>query len=93
MDCPSRESSEHSRAVWPTWLHTGQRRPGAEEDGLSGQLGAKWSGLPQVKQSCLTLVASAESHVAISSGSVVDQRSDRFAASFSQNCESYCSQA
>ena len=53
-----------------TWLHTEQQRPGAKEDGFNGQLGAKWSVLPQVKQSCLIFI---ESHVAMSSGSVVDQ--------------------
>ena len=62
-------------------------------EGFRGQSGAKWSGLPQVKHVCLILAASAESQVAMSSGSVKDQRKDEFATSFSRNCESYCSQA
>ena len=48
---------------------------------------ARLSGLMQL------LVASAESHVAISSGSATDQLMIGLEASCSLNCVSYCSQA
>ena len=44
-------------------------------------------GLPQVKQGCLIFVASADNHVAMSSGSQMDQRNDGLVASFSRNWE------
>ena len=47
------------------------------EVAFKGQLGAK-----QVKQGCLIFVASADSHVTMSSGSLTDQRIDELAASF-----------
>ena len=50
-------------------------------------------GLPWVKQGCLILVASADSHVAVTSGSEMDQGIDGLTASFSWNWESYRSQA
>ena len=62
-----------------------QHNLGATDDGFRGQLGTKWSVLAQAKQGCLTFVASANNHVAMSSGSVTDQHIDEFAAGFMWN--------
>ena len=63
----------------------GQQRLGAMADALRGQYGTKWSGLPHEKQGCLALVASAEGHVAVCSGSAADHHMEQLAASFRQN--------
>ena len=59
----------------------------------SGKSADIWSGLPQEKQVDVRLVASAESQVATSSGSVLDQHVPGLDAIFNRNCASYCSQA
>ena len=55
--------------------------------------GADISGLPQEKQVDVRLVASAESQVVTSSGSVLDQHAPGLDAIFNRNCASYCNQA
>ena len=81
--------------MWPGELHIGQGDAEClmEEEALSGQSADIWSGLPQEKHVDFFLVASAESHVATSSGSVLDQHAWGLEANFSLNCVSYCSHA
>ena len=55
-------------------------------DAVSGQWRTRWSGLAHIKQGCLALVASVESHLAVSSGSAANHYMD---ASLRQNWELY----
>ncbi len=70
-------------------LQTGQSTSGILDIALSGQSEARWSGLPQIKHDGLLLVASADSQVAMSSGSVSDHFNEELDDNFSRNCESY----
>ena len=74
-------------------LQAGQREAEFLGGARSGQSADIWSGLPQEKQVDVRLVASTESQVATSSGSVLDQHVPGLDAIINRNCASYCSQA
>ena len=72
-------------------LQTGQRKPRLGACTFWGQSPARCSGLPHVKHRLLFLVVSAESQVAMSSGSATDHCMDLVEASLSRNRALYCS--
>ena len=70
-------------------ITNGTGTSGVLDVAMSGQSEARWSGLPQVKHDGLLLVASADSQVAMSSGSVSDHFNEELDDNFSRNCASY----
>ena len=87
------DKSELHGMAWPLRPQTGQRRPEDLPESLLGHAEAICSGLPQVKQLSLGNTASTDNHVAVSSGSAVDQDIVESEAIFSLNCVSYWSHA